>query len=103
MNKNRNTPTIEVPDENNNIDNTKKKNEVKVVTQHYIDTNHNFKWNDFSILDREPSYHKRNTSEVLHINTQLNPINLKEDSQGLFKPYLSAIHKMKKHIHPLFP
>ena len=102
--KDKNTPTIEVPNDNDNINNIKKKKKEKekVVTQHYIDTKHNFKWNDFSILDREPSYHKRNTSEVLHINTQLNPINLKEDSQGLFKPYLSVIHKMKKYMHTLF-
>ena len=102
MNKNKNNPTIEVPDENNNIDSTNKKDEEKVVTQHYIDNKHNFKWDNFSILDREPNYHKRNTSEVLHINTQLNPINLKEDSQSLFKPYLSVIHRMKKYMHSLF-
>ena len=52
MNKDRNTPTMEAPDDNNSIDNTKKKNEENFVTQHCIDTKHNFKWNDFSILDR---------------------------------------------------
>ena len=59
--------SMEAPDDNNNIDNTKKKKEEKVFSQHYIDTKHNFKWNDFSIV--EPFYHKRNTSETLRINT----------------------------------
>ena len=39
------------------------------------------------MLDREPSYDKRKTYEVFHINIQLNPINIKKDSLDLFKPY----------------
>ena len=76
-----------------------KKNNVKVITEHHKKTGHTFAWKDYKILDREPNFHKRRTSEALYINLQLNPINEKEDSQNLYKPYLCSIHKMKRNIN----
>ena len=66
-----------------------------VILKHYKNTGHNFKWDEFRILDHEPHFLKRNVSEMLHINIQEQPINKNEDSQGLFKPYLYCLHKMK--------
>ena len=96
-NKKAEQPTINTDDNNN-----QKNDSLSPITQHYNDTKHNFKWENFHILDKEPSYHKRNTSEVVHINTQKKSINLKEDSKGLFTPYLSVIYRMKKYNHFLF-
>ncbi|KAG5321378.1 IPYR pyrophosphatase, partial [Pseudoatta argentina] len=38
-----------------------------VITDHRINFDHNFKWNDVRILDCESSYNKRLVSEMIHI------------------------------------
>ena len=70
-----------------------------VILKHHKTTGHTFNWADFKILDRECSYQKRSMSEVIYINIQLNPINKKEDSNNLFKPYLHCFHKLKKNLN----
>lgn len=84
----------------NNCDKIKKNSnqDESVVLKHYKEKNHNFNWEKFKILDRETNYHKRNTSEMLHIQMHNNTINEQEDTKNLYGPYLSTIHKMKRHI-----
>ena len=67
-----------------------------VIVEHFKKTKHNFDWKNFKILDHEPSFGKRRISEMLHINIQDDPLNKKEDSQQLFKPYLHSLHKMRR-------
>ena len=53
----------------------KRSGPLSVISNHRIDCNHDFKWDEVEILDREPSYSKRLTSEMLHIKKQINPLN----------------------------
>ena len=76
--------------------NNKKPKKYPVVTQHYIDTGHNFNFKEFKILDKEPSYHKRTISERIHIKLHPTAINKIEDTENLFAPYNSIFHKLKK-------
>ena len=83
-------------DDSDNQEKQKTTSEDNVVLTHFKKTRHNFSWPKFRILDHESNYHKRNTSEVLYINIYKNTINEQGDSEKLFKPYLSNIHKMRK-------
>jgi hypothetical protein len=63
-----------------------------VITEHRL-TGHDFVWNNVHILDEEPSYIKRQISEMLHIKQQKNDINLQDDTRLLDNSYLSIIKK----------
>ncbi|KYN15798.1 hypothetical protein ALC57_11970, partial [Trachymyrmex cornetzi] len=43
-----------------------------VITDHRINLDHNFKWDNVRILDYESSYNKRLVSEMIHIKKQRN-------------------------------
>jgi len=58
-----------------------------VITQHILNYNHSFNWQDIKILDSEPNYNKRLISEMLHIEEQANGINLKKDTEFLDQSY----------------
>ena len=45
----------------------KKSSSPSVISNHRISLNHNFDWKKVKILDREPSYNKRLTSEMIFI------------------------------------
>jgi len=47
--------------------------------------NHNFDWNNVKILDFESNYQKRLISEMIHIKSQKNGINLNEDTDYWMK------------------
>jgi len=49
---------------------------LSVITNYRIDYNHEFNWNDVEILDNEYFLSKRLLSEILHICTQINSLNL---------------------------
>ena len=90
------------PPENttHNTDNsTQKKGNIPPITQHYINTKHNFKWENYHILDKEPSYHKRSPTEFLYIDTKKKSINLQEDSKGLFKTLTTLVGRILDFTH----
>jgi len=58
-----------------------------VVSQHMVNYNHSFNWNDVRILDSESNYNKRLISEMLHIKEQSNGINLMKDTEFLDESY----------------
>lgn len=62
-----------------------------VVTEHMLQFNHKFDWDNVEILDVESNYHKRLVSEMLHIKSQNYSINLQKDSEHLNKIYLEII------------
>jgi len=46
----------------------KKRIHLLCISNHWTNLNHNFKWNEIKILDKEASYNKR--SEMIHIKKQ---------------------------------
>lgn len=58
-----------------------------VIAQHRINFEHDFDWDNFDIIDREPSLKKRLISEMIHINLQKNALNKKDDTMNLNSRY----------------
>ena len=56
-----------------------------VITEHRLDCEHDFDWNNIEILDEEPCYNKRLIFEMLHIKQQKNSFNLQTDTEDLHK------------------
>ncbi|KYM94019.1 hypothetical protein ALC62_15366 [Cyphomyrmex costatus] len=65
-----------------------------VITDHRLDHNHEFDWNNVDILDCKSFYHKRLISETLYITTQSNGLNLKTDTDGLDRSYADILDKL---------
>ena len=73
----------------------KKNSETSVLAEHSRNTNHSFNWNSVKILDKEPNYFKRLTSEMLFIKLQKdNSLNIMRDTELLDEAYLSIIDKL---------
>ncbi|EFN72003.1 hypothetical protein EAG_06100, partial [Camponotus floridanus] len=51
-----------------------------VITEHRLNFDHEFKWDDVKILDKESFYNKRLISEMLCIKRQRNGLNLQTDT-----------------------
>jgi len=69
-----------------------------VVSQHIVNYNHSFNWNDAKILDSESNYNKRLISEMLHIKEQSNGINLMKDTEFLDESYYCLLDILSKNI-----
>ncbi|KYN13628.1 hypothetical protein ALC57_14180 [Trachymyrmex cornetzi] len=54
-----------------------------VITDHRINLDHNFRWNDVRILDCESSYNKRLVFEMIHIKRQKQGLNKMNDTESL--------------------
>lgn len=67
-----------------------------VITEHRINLNHNFKWEDITILDTENHYNKRLISEMIHIKRQKNSLNLQTDTESLPTAYDNIINNLPK-------
>lgn len=65
-----------------------------VITDHRLHFNHDFKWNDVRILDREPIYNKCLISEMIYIKRQDNVSNLQTDTDSLHEAYVNTINKL---------
>lgn len=85
---------------NEHIKNIKSSN-LSVVSQHIIEHNHSFNWDNATILDRENNYFKRLISESIHIKQQINGLNYNEDTDLLDKNYFPLLTKIiNKHSSP---
>jgi len=51
----------------------KKTSKHSVITDHRLELNHEFDWDNPTILDKEKYYYRRLTSEMINIKTQINP------------------------------
>ncbi|KYM94600.1 hypothetical protein ALC62_14773 [Cyphomyrmex costatus] len=60
-----------------------------VITDHRLQFNHDFQWEDVRILDEEPNYRKR-----LNIKKQKHSLNLQTDTEGLHDSYISIVNKV---------
>ena len=61
-----------------------------VITDHRLQHDHKFDWDNVWILDRERHF-KRLTSKMLHIETQEMSLNLQMDTEFLDHVYTSAL------------
>lgn len=62
--------------------------QLSIVSTHRLDLDHDFNWNDVSILDEETYYYKRIISECLHIQSNRGTINIASDTELLSPCYL---------------
>lgn len=67
-----------------------------VITEHRLNLNHDFKWEDAIILDTEKHYNKRLISEMIHIKRQVNSLNLQTDTECLPSVYDNIINNHTK-------
>jgi len=67
-----------------------------VVSQHILQANHSFDWDNTNILDIEHRYYKRLISEMIHIKEQTNGINLCTDSEFLSEAYNDILNPLSK-------
>ena len=65
-----------------------------VITDHRINFDHNFRWNEVKILDCESSFNKRLVSEMIHIERQKQGLNKKNDTESLSETYLQIIQSL---------
>ncbi|KYN12201.1 hypothetical protein ALC57_15633 [Trachymyrmex cornetzi] len=65
-----------------------------VITDHRVEFDHNFKWDDVRILDNESSYNKRLLSEMIHIKRQKHGINKMKDTESLPDLYSDIIQSL---------
>jgi len=57
--------------------------QISVITNHRIDLNHEFEWNNVRVLDEETNYKKRLISEMIHIKRQKCGLNSQNDTELL--------------------
>jgi len=67
-----------------------------VITEHRQEFNHDFDWNNPSILDRENKYHRRLISEMVNIKMHGSAINLQTDTELLQHSYCEILNRIKK-------
>ena len=79
------------------------KNQIKrpsqrqsVITEHRVESGHDFEWEKVEILDTEPIFSKRLTSEMLYIKRQRNGINMQTDTENLHQTYSNLVDKLPK-------
>jgi len=83
-----------IKEHHNNIKADKSKHSV--ITEHILNFDHNFDWDNIKILDTESNYNKRLVSEMLHIKEQKNGINLHKDTELLDESYSGILSDLSK-------
>ncbi|KAG5344393.1 SETMR methyltransferase, partial [Acromyrmex charruanus] len=67
-------------------------NNQSVITEHRIEFEHDFDWENVTILDEECFLNKRLISECLHILMQQNNLNLRSDTNSVHQTYIIKRH-----------
>lgn len=67
------------------------KNEMSALAKHHFEYGHNFKFEETQILDREHNLQKRLISEMVHIKSNKNAVNVRSDTQNLSCIYNNLI------------
>jgi len=73
----------------------KKISNHSVITEHRIEFDHDFDWENPRILDVEKHYQKRLISEMINIKTQKKAINLQSDTECLQYAYVEILNKIE--------
>ena len=71
----------------------KKLTETTGLTIHAVRNNHNFDFDNITILDHIPNYHQRIIAEKMHICNTDNTVNLLSDTHGLHESYVNLFKK----------
>lgn len=66
----------------------KKTGSLSVISSHKLELDHDFDWENVTILDREQSYEKRLTSEMIHIKRQTNSLNIQLEIQNFYLTHI---------------
>jgi len=66
-----------------------------VITNHRLEFQHDFDWDNPSILDKEEKYYKRLISEMINIKTHKKAINLQSDTELLQQSYSEILNTLK--------
>jgi len=74
----------------------KKTGNHSVITEHRIEFNHDFEWDNPIILDKEKQYYRRLTSEMIYIKLQNNSLNLQTETEALEHVYVEILNRIKK-------
>jgi len=61
--------------------------QTSVITDHRLEFDHKFDWDNVEVLDEEINYNKRLISEMIHIKKQKQGLNLKKDTDLLHPIY----------------
>jgi len=67
-----------------------------VISDHILELDHSFDWENAKILDFEPFYYKRLISEMIHIREQKNGLNLKKDTELLEDSYFDILDELAR-------
>ncbi|KYN09517.1 hypothetical protein ALC57_18364 [Trachymyrmex cornetzi] len=67
---------------------------LSVLSEHRLELNHEFDWDDVKVVDSERWLYKRRISEMLHIKLQNNSLNLQSDTDFLHHSYLSILNNL---------
>jgi len=67
-----------------------------VVSEHIVNFNHAFDWENVQILDHEHNYYKRLISEMIHIKEQKNGLNCINDTDNLDDCYFDILNTLSK-------
>ncbi|KYN27812.1 hypothetical protein ALC57_02877 [Trachymyrmex cornetzi] len=70
-------------------------NNQSVITEHRIEFDHDFDWENVAILDEKRPLNKWLISECLHILMQQNSLNLRSDTEGVHHNYIQLIKDIK--------
>jgi len=81
-----------VSEHRNNIKQDQSKRSV--ITEHIINYNHTFDWENTKILDYEPRFYKRIVSEMIHIKEQKISLNLNSDTELLDDTYFDILSEL---------
>jgi len=69
-----------------------------VITEHRLEFNHDFDWDNSTILDIEKLYYGRLISEMINIKTHSSTINLQSDTEPLQHSYCESFNRKNKEI-----
>ena len=63
-----------------------------IITEHRLQKDHDFDWDNVIILDEEPDYRKKLISEMIFIRRQIHGLNsqISTNMEGLFKAYFPS-------------
>jgi len=83
-----------IAEHRNNIKSVSSKHSV--ITEHMLEFDHKFDWENIQILDAESNYYKRCVSEMLHIKEQPNGLNAQSDTELLDDSYFNILDVLSK-------
>jgi len=66
-----------------------------IVSEHIINFNHAFDWENVQIIDHEHNYHEKMISEMIHIKKQNNSLNCINDTDLLDECYFDILNTSK--------